>query len=453
MSTRRSCLLSCFVALLGMVSAARAEAGLSSAAPASPDLALVEIARQATVTIRVPGADGEEEAIGAGFIHEGTRKIVTNAHVVGDRETLRIGLADGRIIEARVAGRDVVTDVALIEAAVDGIAGLTFSEMPVAVGETVHAVGTPFGLGQTVTRGIISALDRAIDATTPFGMIQHDAPLNPGSSGGPVIDATGKVIGINVAMPDGFRRDVGIAYAIPAAVAERAVLRLDSGAPVVERRLGVSVRALTPRLAAAIGVSPDKGALVESVAPGSAAEKAGIVASDIIVSVGGHPVGELRDVAVGIDRAAPAAPLPIVIERGDETLTIALPPVQAAEVKPAAKPRLRGGGGGRKQVPSTALGFTIAEDGAAKVLTIEKGSPAAAAGVAAGDIVVAVGLAHVASAGEARKLIGDVVTKPFALLLADRRGATRYVVVDPWAGGLDGDGLGGNMRHPRSAAF
>jgi S1-C subfamily serine protease len=403
------------------------------------------------VTIRVPGADGEEEAIGAGFIHEGTRKIVTNAHVVGDRETLRIGLADGRIIEARVAGRDVVTDIALIDAAVDGIAGLAFSEMPVEVGETVHAVGTPFGLGQTVTRGIVSALDRAIDATTPFGMIQHDAPLNPGSSGGPVIDAAGKVIGINVAMPDGFRRDVGIAYAIPASVAERAVLRLAAGVPVVERRLGVSVRALTPRLAAAVGVSPDKGALVESVAPGSAAEKAGIVPSDIIVSVGGHPVGALRDVAVGIDRAAPAAPLPIEIKRGEETLTMALPAVQPVEAKPAAKPRLRGGG--QKQVPSSSLGFTIAEDGAAQVLTIEKGSPAAAAGVAAGDIVVAVGLAHVTSAGEAKKLIGDVVTKPFALLLADRRGATRYVVVDPWAGGLDGDGLGGNMRNPRSAAF
>jgi S1-C subfamily serine protease len=448
MSTR----LSCLAILLGVVTATHVEAGLSLAPQTSPDLAIVETARQATVTIRVPGSDGEEEAIGAGFIHEGTRKIVTNAHVVGDRETLRIGLADGRIIEARVAGRDAVTDIALIDAAVDGIAGLAFSEMPVEVGETVHAVGTPFGLGQTVTRGIVSALDRAIDATTPFGMIQHDAPLNPGSSGGPVIDATGKVIGVNVAMPDGFRRDVGIAYAIPAAVAERAVLRLAAGIPVVERRLGVSVRALTPRLAGAIGVSPDKGALVESVAPGSAAEKAGVVPSDIIVSVGGHPVGALRDVAVGIDRAAPAAPLPLAIQRGDETLTIVLPPVPLAEVKPATKPRLRGGAG-KKQVPSSSLGFKIAEDGAAKVLTIEKGSPAAAAGVAAGDVVVAVGLTHVTSAGEAKRLIGDAVTQPFALLLADKRGATRYVVVDPWAGGLDGDGLGGNMRNPRSAAF
>jgi C-terminal processing protease CtpA/Prc len=104
-------------------------------------------------------------------------------------------------------------------------------------------------------------------------------------------------------------------------------------------------------------------------------------------------------------------------------------------------------------MPSSALGLTIGEDGGARVLTIEKGSPAAAAGVAAGDVVVAVGLTQVASAGEAKQLIGDVVTKPFALLLADRRGATRYVVVDPWAGGLDGDRLGGNMRNPRSASY
>ena len=96
-----------------------ADAGLGFAAPPPPDLAAVESARQATVTIRVPGADGEEEAIGAGFVHEGSRKIVTNAHVVGNRDTLRIGLADGRIIEARVAGRDPVADIALVEADID----------------------------------------------------------------------------------------------------------------------------------------------------------------------------------------------------------------------------------------------------------------------------------------------------------------------------------------------
>jgi S1-C subfamily serine protease len=442
----------CFTLLFGALAVSPAAAGLGLAAPPPPDLAAVDAARQATVTIRIPGADGEEEAIGAGFVHEATRKIVTNAHVVGNRDTLRIGLADGRIIEARVLARDAVTDIALVEADVDGIDGLTFAGMPPQIGETVHAVGTPFGLGQTVTRGIVSALDRAIDATTPFGMIQHDAPLNPGSSGGPVIDAAGKVIGINVAMPDGFRRDVGIAYAIPAAVAERTISRLAAGIPAVERRLGVTVRALTPRLAEAIGVPPDAGALIESVAPRSAAEKAGIVASDIILTVGGHPVRELRDVAIGVDRADPAAPLSIEIRRGGQTLTIALPPPPiVADAKPVSKPRLRGGG--KRQVPSSALGFTIGEDRGARVLSVEKGGPAAAAGVVAGDSVVAVGLTQVAGAGEAKQLIGEVVTKPFALLLADKRGATRYVVVDPWASGLDGDGLGGNMRHPRSASY
>ncbi len=442
------------IALATFLLPAQSLAGIAPMEPACTDLCAVEAARRATVTIRIPGVDGEEEAVGAGFIHQATGKIVTNAHVVGDLETLHIGLADGRILTAHVTARDAVADIALIEADLDGLPGLVFSETPVQVGETVHAVGTPFGLGQTVTRGIVSALDRAIDATTPFGMIQHDAALNPGSSGGPVIDAAGKVIGINVAMPDGFRRDVGIAYAIPADVAQRTITRLAAGLATAERRIGVTLRALTPRLADAIGVDSGAGALVESVQARSPADTAGIIASDIIVGVGTHKVTELRDVAIGIAQADTTAPLAIAVLRGKETVTLQLPPAPApvatADARPKPKKTLLGG---RAPVPVSELGIVMASGDKAEIISIIKGTPAAAAGLAAGDIVLAVGRTQIASAAEAKSLIGPAVARPFALLLADANGGTRYVVVDPYAGGLDGDGLGGNMRNPRSVSY
>ena len=423
----------------------------ASSCDETPALSVVEAARRATVTIRVPGSDGADEAVGAGFVHRQTGKIVTNVHVVGDRDMIRIGFADGRIVTGQVSGRDNVADIAVIDADLDGIVGIDFSDKPGRVGETVFAVGTPFGLGHSVTRGIVSALDRPIDAITPFGMIQHDAPLNPGSSGGPVIDTTGKVIGVNVAMPDGFRRDVGIAYAIPAAVAKPVAISLAAGIPVIERRLGVTVRALTPRLAEAIGVAAEVGALVEAVAPRSPAETAGIVASDIIIALGTHEVRELRDLAIGVSKADPAASLPVRILRGQEIVMVELPPVPvSAAAAPVSAPPWRAE---RKPVPASELGFSFAANGSATIHSVDRGTAAAAAGIAAGDVILAVGRTKISSAGEAKGLIGEYVVKDFALLLADTRGSTRYVVIDPWAKGLDGDALGGNMRDPRSASY
>jgi S1-C subfamily serine protease len=411
--------------------------------------AAIETARRATLTVRIAGPDGEDETIGAGFIETTSGRIVTNAHVVGGADTVRVGTADGRIVSARVVARDRRNDVALLDADLPGLPRLAFADALPEIGATVYALGSPFGLGQSVTRGIVSALDRGIDANTPYGMIQHDAPLNPGSSGGPVIDQNGRVIGINTAMPDGFRRDVGIAYAIPAAIAAKSVRQLAGGNPAMERPLGVSIRALSPRLAAAVGATAERGVLVESVAPGSAADGAGIVASDIIVTIAGNPIGELRDVAVALNRADPAATVPVEVLRGAQTLTVVLPKA-TPEPPPKAPPRLRGGA---KPVAAADLGFTLPASGAAEVTDVAKRSAAATAGLAAGDTILAVGRTGVASSAEAWRLIGDRVSAPFALLVADAGGATRYVVLDPWVGGLDGDGLNGNMRHPRSARF
>jgi len=295
----------------------------------------------------------------------------------------------------------------------------------------------------------VSALDRSIDATTPFGMLQHDAPLNPGSSGGPVIDEDGFVVGINTAMPDGFRRDVGIAYAIPAAVAEPIVGRLATGSTPAVRRLGVSLRALSPRLAAAVGLLSDSGVLVEAVDAGSDGAVAGLLAADVIVKIGAREVGTLRDVAVALDEAPADGGLDVAITRGAEHLILSLPPAEVDTGNVAPETRTEP----RHWVDASSLGLALATTGTAQVLEVVEGGPADKAGIAAGDTILAVGRTRTDSTGRAAQLIGAVVTEPFALLLADAAGQTRYVVVDPWAPGLDGDGLGGNMRHPRSARF
>ncbi len=432
---------------LALVLALLAPLGGATAGEAPPAAAA---AQAATLTIRVPGSDGETAAVGAWFLEAASGLVVTNAHVVVGLAVVEVGAVDGRTARAVVVARDPVRDIAILRADLPGLPALSFAGEAPAVGATVYAVGSPFGLGQTVTRGIVSALDRAIDATTPFGMIQHDAPLNPGSSGGPVIDETGAVIGINTAMPDGFRRDVGIAYAIPAAIAAETVARLVAEGDPPARRIGASFRALTPRLAEATGLAPGAGVLVEAVEAGGVAAEAGLAPADLVVAIGAMTVGELRDIAVAIDRANPRASLDVFAIRGTERIVITLPPAGPPEPAPVPPPRPSKS---RPWVGAAELGLTLAGAGPARVAAVADGSPAAAAGVGAGDTILAVGRTRAGTGFEAGRLIGAVVTRPVALLLAASDGSTRYVVIDPWAAGLDGDGLGGNMRHPRSVAF
>jgi len=185
------------------------------------------------------------------------------------------------------------------------------------------------------------------------------------------------------------------------------------------------------------------------VEPGSSGATAGLQAADVIVKVGTMEIGTLRDVALALDRAPPGGTLDVSITRGAEHLILSLPPAQVeADTIPVA-----GRTEPRHWVDASSLGLGLASTGLARVLDVVEGGAADKAGIAPGDTILAVGRTRTASTARATQLIGAVITEPFALLLADVTGQTRYVVVDPWAPGLDGDGLGGNMRHPRSARF
>jgi serine protease Do len=342
---------------------------------------------------------GPMQGQGSGFIISADGLVVTNNHVVAGAGEVEVVLEDGRQLAAEVVGTDPATDIALLRVDVQG-------ELPAVdwgnsdaleIGDWVVAIGNPFGLGGTVTAGIVSARSRNINAGPYDDFIQTDAAINRGNSGGPLFDASGDVVGVNTAIFSPSGGNVGIGFAVPSAVAERIVADLrDDG--VVERGwLGVQIQPLDDGLAAALGLESTEGALVAGVEPGSPAADAGIEAGTVITAVNGMPVAEPRDLvfAVADLEVGSEARLSVRTEAGEtEEVVVTIrtqPSVQEASAESAAagedgarlglsvaplSPELREQLG----LPDDVEGLAIAD--------VARGSPAAEAGLARSDVVV-----------------------------------------------------------------
>ena len=257
---------------------------------------------------QMPPQERRQGGVGTGFIIDQSGYIITNNHVVEDADTIKVKLKDEREFTAKVIGRDPQTDVALIKIDAKG-------DLPVAnlgrsadlkVGEWVVAVGSPFGLEQTVTAGIVSAKGRAIGSGPYDDFIQTDASINPGNSGGPLLNLNGEVVGINTAI---IAHGQGIGFAIPIDMATRIVAQLKDNGEVTRGWLGVNIQDLKGDLAEYYGAKNSEGVLVTDVVPGNPADKAGIKAKDIITAVDGEKVKTSRELT------AKAATLPV----GDTT--------------------------------------------------------------------------------------------------------------------------------------
>ena len=253
---------------------------------------------------QMPPQERRQGGVGTGFIIDKSGYIITNNHVVEDADKIKVKLKDEREFEAKVIGRDPQTDLALIKIDAKG-------DLPVAslgrsadlkVGEWVVAVGSPFGLEQTVTAGIVSAKGRAIGSGPYDDFIQTDASINPGNSGGPLVNLNGEVVGINTAI---IAHGQGIGFAIPIDMATKIVAQLKENGEVTRGWLGVSIQDLKGELAEYYGVKGTEGVLVTDVVPGNPAEKAGIKAKDIITAVNGEKVKSSRELT------AKAATLPV----------------------------------------------------------------------------------------------------------------------------------------------
>ncbi len=266
-----------------------------------------------------------QQSLGSGFLVDSAGHVVTNAHVVEGADEVRVRLADEREFEAKVRGRDARLDLAVLElvGAHDLPAASLGSSAALRVGEYVVAIGNPFGLGHTVTMGIVSAKDRAIGAGPYDDFIQTDASINPGNSGGPLFDLRGQVVGINTAINPNGR---GIGFAIPIDALREVLAQLIDTGHVSRGRLGVHIQAVDVALARAIGLDRPRGALVRELEPAGPAARAGLKAGDVILAIDGAEVSRSEDLPRLVGRHAPGTrhTLRVLRDRATTELSIQL---------------------------------------------------------------------------------------------------------------------------------
>ncbi|MGF6226287.1 serine protease Do [Inquilinus ginsengisoli] len=273
------------------------------------------------------GRGGQQiHGAGSGFIIDPAGYIVTNNHVVKDADEISVTLNDGTVLPAKVVGTDAKTDLALIKVKADKpLTAVEWGDSDAAqVGDWVMAIGNPYGLGGTVTAGIVSARGRDINSNPLEDFLQIDAPINPGNSGGPSFDAGGKVIGINSEIYSPSGGSVGIGFAIPSNLAKTVIAQIREHGSVQRGWLGVQIQALTPELAEAAGLDTAKGGLVAEVQKNSPALKAGLRQGDVIVSFAGKPVEQSKDLPRLVAETASGTAVPVEVLRDGKTRTLSV---------------------------------------------------------------------------------------------------------------------------------
>jgi serine protease Do len=376
-----------------------------------------------------PGGQAPElrkkRALGSGFIFDDKGHVLTNAHVVDGADKVRVKLFDERELEAKVRGRDERLDVAVLELV--GAKDLPYATLgssnAIQVGEPVVAIGNPFGLGNTVTSGIVSAKGRAIGAGPYDDFLQTDASINPGNSGGPLFDARGQVVGMNTAInPAG----QGIGFAIPSDEIREVLPQLVADGHVSRGRLGVRIQDVDPKLATAMNLGTTQGALVGDVEKGGPADKAGFANGDVIVRAGNTEIAHARDLTRAVARQAPGTKVDVVVRRGGKSVSLpvtlgTLEDEKEAKRAPSSEAAPESGG----------LGIVVedAEGGGALVRRVAPDG-AAAGSIEPGDVIVEVNRQPVRSAAELKTKAREATSDKPLLLRVKRDGSTRYVAID-----------------------
>ena len=281
-------------------------------------------------------------ALGSGFFLSSDGYAVTNDHVVQHGVSFQIATEDGTTYTATVVGADLRTDLALLK--VDGRNDFPYVKLAdhePRIGDWVIAVGNPYGLGGTVTAGIVSALGRRLDTNSYDDFIQIDAPINKGNSGGPSFDVDGDVIGVNTAIFSPSSGSVGIGFAIPATTVKPVIQQLREKGVVTRGALGVEIQPVTPDIASALGLKRIEGALVAETQPDGPAAKAGIVPGDVVIAVQAQPIPNGADLAAKIGSMAPGTAVAIGILRdgNERTVSVTLGELPVTPFKPAAAPQ------------------------------------------------------------------------------------------------------------------
>src|SRR5712671_2729643 len=351
---------------------------------------------------------------GSGFFISADGYAVTNFHVVERADNVEITADDGRVFAAKVIGADQNSDVALVK--VDSAGNLpfvTFADSNPRVGDWVIAVGNPFGLGGTVTAGIVSARGRDIGAGPYDDFIQIDAAVNRGNSGGPTFDMDGNVIGVNTAIVSPTGGSVGIAFAIPAETVKAVVAQLKDKGKVTRGWIGVQIQEVTADIADSLGLKGAQGALVAEPQANGPAVKAGIQAGDVITAVNGTPVRDARDLARQIGAMSPGTTVRLtVLQKGQEKTISVAPGALQNKREARATPESREPQSGLA-LPRLGLTLAPASEVAGSgsegvvVTQVEPDGVAAEHGFKAGDVILEVAGRKVASPSEIRVAVGN----------------------------------------------
>ena len=366
--------------------------------------------------------------------------MVTNNHVIEGADTITVVLDDGTRLAADVRGRDPKTDLALLKVeAAEPLAHVSFGDSDaMRVGDWVVAVGNPFGLGGTVTAGIISARGRDLKSGPFDDFLQVDAPINRGNSGGPLFDGAGRVIGINTAIYSPSGGNVGIGFAIPSALAEPIIAELRADGRVERGWLGVRIQPVTEDIADGLGLAGKGGALVAGVEPDSPAAKAGLRPGDVIRGVDGHAVtrlGDLPRLVAGV-RSGETARIEVWRHGSERTVEVTIGSVPAGDVMASGRTEDHGqpalGLSLASLTDEVRRRFGLADDArGVVVVAVEAGSAAAERGLRPGDVVVMAGQDPVAAPADVVRAVDSAAAakRRSVVLLVSRRGEERFVAL------------------------
>jgi len=385
---------------------------------------------------QAPQGEMKTHALGSGFIIDKNGLILTNNHVVEKASEIKVKLESGKIYDAKLVGRDPRTDLALIQVTPDAdFPGpvLMGDSDAMRVGDWVIAVGNPFGLGHTVTDGIISATGRIIGAGPYDDFLQTDAAINPGNSGGPLFNMKGEVIGINTAI---IAHGQGIGFSIPINMAKELLPQLKSG-KVIRGWLGVMIQDITPDLAKSFGLKTEEGVLISEVIKDSPADKAGLKAGDVVIRFDGREIKNAHVLSRMVAMTKPGSQAEISIIRNSKeskvSVTIGTMPEKIGAPTQEEQPESSAWGLSVQELtPDLAQHFGLGEEEKGVVVTqVEPESPAAEAGIQPGDLIKEVNRQPIRNMDEYTEAIKAVKKGESLLLLIKRGEGSIFVVLKP----------------------